>query len=161
VCSDAGMVLIKAPGRIPSAGEDGAGPHPRYLFLAGSTDVESWQDRVSEALKESDWVVLNPRREDWDDTWVESKDDARFGGQVEWELAAQEMEQTTILMYFDPLSKSPISLLELGLFARTGRMIVVCPEGFWKKGNVDIICERYGVRQYGTLEEAVKELQLK
>jgi Nucleoside 2-deoxyribosyltransferase like len=147
------MVLIKAPGRIPSSES-----RQRYLFLAGSTDVESWQDRVSEALKESDWVVLNPRREDWDDTWVESKDDPRFRQQVEWELAAQEMERTTILMYFDPLSKSPISLLELGLFARTGRMKVVCPEGFWKKGNVDLICERYGVRQYGTLEAAIKEL---
>jgi Nucleoside 2-deoxyribosyltransferase like len=147
------MVLIKAPGRIPSSES-----RQRYLFLAGSTDVESWQDRVSEALKESDWVVLNPRREDWDDTWVESKDDPRFRQQVEWELVAQEMERTTILMYFDPLSKSPISLLELGLFARTGRMKVVCPEGFWKKGNVDLICERYGVRQYGTLEAAIKEL---
>jgi hypothetical protein len=153
------MVLIKAPARIPSAGEDGAGARPKYLFLAGSTDVENWQDRAGEALKESGWVVLNPRREDWDDTWVESKEDARFRKQVEWELAAQEMERTTILMYFDPLSKSPISLLELGLFARTGRMIVVCPEGFWKKGNVDIICDRYGVRQCGSLEAALEELE--
>jgi len=48
-------------------------------------------------------------------------------------------------MYFDPNTKSPISLLELGLHANSGKMIVCCPKGFWRKGNVDIVCERYDV----------------
>lgn len=59
-------------------------------------------------------------------------------------------------MYFDPKTKSPISLLELGLFARTGKLIVVCPKGFWRKGNVDIVCKRYEVKQVETIEEAIK-----
>jgi hypothetical protein len=48
-------------------------------------------------------------------------------------------------MYFDPNTKSPISLLELGLFAQSKKLIVCCPRGFWRKGNVDITCDRYGI----------------
>lgn len=58
-----------------------------------------------------------------------------------------------IAMYFDPDTKAPITLLELGLFARTGKMIVACPEGFWKKGNVEIVCGRYGIECLGSLDE--------
>lgn len=35
-------------------------------------------------------------------------------------------------------------------------MIVIFPEGFWKKGNVDIVCERYKVKQVEKLEEAIE-----
>jgi hypothetical protein len=56
-------------------------------------------------------------------------------------------------MYFDPATKSPISLLELGLFAKTGKLIVCCSEGFWRKGNVDIVCKRYGVMQVENLDK--------
>jgi len=35
-------------------------------------------------------------------------------------------------------------------------MIVCCPEDFWRKGNVDIVCERYGVDQVDTLDELIE-----
>jgi hypothetical protein len=50
-----------------------------------------------------------------------------------------------ILLYFDPNTKSPISLLELGLYARSKKLFVCCPDGFWRQGNVRVVCERYGV----------------
>jgi len=71
---------------------------------------------------------------------------------VEWELNALE-KANIIAMYFEPGTKSPVSLLELGLFAHTGRMIVCCPDGFWRKGNVDVVCERYGVKQVESLND--------
>ena len=61
-------------------------------------------------------------------------------------------------MNFDPSSKSPITLLELGLFAKSSKIIVCCPEGFWRKGNVDIVCERYGVKTVNTINELVSEI---
>jgi hypothetical protein len=61
-------------------------------------------------------------------------------------------------MYFDPNTQSPISLLELGLHARDGKLIVLCPEGFWRKGNVDIVCEKYGVKQVESFEELIKAI---
>lgn len=58
-------------------------------------------------------------------------------------------------MYFGKDSKSPISLLEMGLYARTGKLLIVCPEGFWRKGNVDITAEKYGVKQFETINDVI------
>ena len=130
---------------------------PNLIFLAGSIEMgaaENWQEKTTRLLENTDWTILNPRRSDWDSSWKQEKDNPKFREQVEWELKAQEAA-AKILMYFDPNTKSPISLLELGLFAQSGKMMVVCPQGFWRKGNVDITCERYGVRQFGTIEEAI------
>jgi hypothetical protein len=60
--------------------------------------------------------------------------------------AAQE-RASIIAMYFAPNSQAPITLLELGLFARSGRLVVCCPEGYWRKGNVDVVCATYGAPQ--------------
>ena len=79
---------------------------------------------------------------------------------MEWELDTQEAADV-IAMYFDPATKAPISLLELGLFASSGKMIVCCPEGFWKRGNVQIVCARFGIELVGTLEELVASVMRK
>jgi hypothetical protein len=75
---------------------------------------------------------------------------------VEWELEAQERAEL-ILMYFAPSTKAPITLLELGLFARTGKLVVACPDGFWRKGNVEVVCSRYGVPLVGHLDTLIAE----
>jgi hypothetical protein len=54
-----------------------------------------------------------------------------------------------------PDTKAPISLLELGLFARSDRVVVGCPDGFWRRGNVEIVCQRYGCALAGEWEEFV------
>lgn len=64
-------------------------------------------------------------------------------------------------MYFDPKTKSPITLLELGLFARSQKLIVYCPTGYWRKGNVDVVCERYNVHQVVTFSDLVAEVKRK
>ena len=33
------------------------------------------------------------------------------------------------------------------IFFQSGRLIVCCPDGFWRQGNVDIVCVRYGIPQ--------------
>ena len=129
------------------------GPHDRSVFLAGSIDMgraEPWQSEMEAALQGLDVVVLNPRRGDWDASWSQTIDDPQFRAQVEWELAAQE-SATVILMYFAPATKAPITLLELGLFANSRRLVVCCPDGFWRKGNVEIVCARYGVEMVADL----------
>ncbi len=134
------------------------GGTPRHIvFLAGSTEMgvaEKWQDRVCRELADENVVILNPRRDDWDASWVTRADNPQFRQQVEWELTGLEWADT-IAMYFDPATKSPTSLLELGLHIACCGMIVCCPEGFWRKGNVDIVCQRYNVEQVDTLEELV------
>jgi len=136
-------------------------PGQKYIFLAGSIEMgtaERWQDTVLGLLEmwhTKNVTLLNPRRSDWDDTWKQSITNPKFYEQVIWELDALK-NCDKILMYFDPETKSPISLLELGLHARDNKLVVVCPNGFWRKGNVDIVCEYYGIPQVSTLAEAVR-----
>ncbi len=116
----------------------------RVVFLAGSIEMGAaidWQARLIAALKGVNCTILNPRRPDWDSSWKQSKDSPQFRQQVEWELDGLD-NADVIALYLDPATKSPISLLELGLFAQRD-VIVCCPLGFWRKGNVDIVCERY------------------
>lgn len=127
------------------------------MFLAGSIEMgkaEPWQERVISELSEKDIAFLNPRRDSWDSSLKQEIDEPVFNKQVNWELDALE-KADYILMYFDPNTKSPISLLELGLFARTRKLIVCCPEGFWRKGNVDIMCSRYDIRQVRKIEDLI------
>jgi hypothetical protein len=149
--------VIMAPGRLTLA------PGERSIFLAGSIEMgraEPWQSGVAHALRDLDVVILNPRRDDWDASWKQTIDDPQFRAQVEWELSAQELA-TLILMYFAPTTKSPITLLELGLFAGSSKLVVCCPDGYWRKGNVDIVCARYGaetVKDLGALILRAREL---
>jgi hypothetical protein len=128
------------------------------VFLAGSIEMgvaELWQDRAAAAFDEAGMDVFNPRRPDWDSTWTQDITNIHFFRQVKWELDALDAVDC-IVMYFDPATKSPISLLELGLHARSGKLSVVCPKGFWRKGNVDIVCDRYNITQYDTLDAMVE-----
>ncbi len=143
---------------------DAAWPRP-WVFLAGSIDqghAVDWQASVADAMTDRSGTLFNPRRPDWDASWKQSADDPQFRGQVAWELEALERADT-IALFFAPTSKAPISLLELGLFVRpdnrTGTMVVACPAGYWRKGNVDIVCERYGAQQVDDLAGLIAALR--
>jgi Nucleoside 2-deoxyribosyltransferase like len=146
------MQEIKAPEALP-----------KRIFLAGSIEMgraDNWQERVARELSDiPNLIVLNPRRDDWDDSWVQSINDPQFREQVEWEIAALEMADV-IIMYFAPDTKAPVTLLELGLFARSGKLIVCCPDGFWRKGNVDVVCNRFSVPIVEDLEDAIRRLKI-
>jgi hypothetical protein len=124
--------------------------------------AEDWQSEVEMTLGDLPVSFFNPRRDNWNSSWKQTLDDKNFVEQVEWELERLE-ECETILMYFDPKTKSPISLLEFGLYAKSNpeKLIVACPEGFWRKGNLQVTGRKYGVKIYDTLEEALSQLKRK
>ena len=131
------------------------------IFLGGSIDMgraADWQTELVKSLGDLDVVFLNPRRPDWNPAWKPDASEPEFRRQVEWELTALESADI-IVMYFVPGSQSPVSLLETGLHARGGKLILLCPEGFWRKGNVDITAERYGVEQVATMDELAAAVQ--
>jgi len=150
------MKVIKPPFPITDRFSDS-----RTIFLAGSIEMgvaEDWQSKIEELFfNHSTAVLFNPRRAEWDSSWTQDIENPQFYQQVNWELNALE-KSDLIFMYFAPGTKSPISLLELGLFAHTGKMVVCCPEGFWRKGNVDIVCDRYGIPVYSEFDHAFAEL---
>lgn len=128
----------------------------KSIFLAGSIEMgsaEDWQSELASRLL-VDFNVFNPRRDEWDPSWEQKFETPHFSQQVRWELDALD-KADIILIYFSPNTKSPISLLELGLYASSGKVHVVCPEGFWRKGNVDIVCNTYNIPQYRTINEFV------
>lgn len=130
------------------------------VFLAGSIDqgaAVDWQSAVAQRFADRDLVLLNPRRDAWDASWVQSIDNPVFREQVEWELDGLERADQ-VLLYLSPGSKAPISLLELGLFARAGKLIVACAPDFWRRGNVEVVCARFGLPLFSTLDAAVDTL---
>jgi len=148
------MIEIKAPSFVSDK--------VATIFLAGSIEMgvaENWQDKIVKLLADSHWTILNPRRDDWDSSWEQKISNPQFFEQVSWELQGIENAEFVIL-YFDPTTKSPISLLELGLIAGLApeKLLVICPDGFWRKGNVDVVCDRYRIKQYKTIEEALTSI---
>ena len=132
----------------------------KTLFLAGSIEMgkaTEWQSKLVKDLEDKKYIFYNPRRDDWDNSWEQDISDPNFKKQVTWELKGLELADY-IVMFFDPKTKSPISLLELGLHARSGKLLVVCPKGFYRKGNVDIVCKMYKVKQVESIEDLTKLL---
>jgi hypothetical protein len=133
---------------------------PFAVFLAGSIEVgvaEDWQAEAVQYFADlPDYSILNPRRTDWDSSWEQTFSNPNFYQQVSWELNGLD-RATHIILNFLPETKSPISLLELGLYAASGKLIICCPAGFWRKGNVDIVAERYGIPVYEKLEKLLAE----
>jgi len=137
------------------------------IFLAGSIEMGSaidWQAEFVKLLESSellentiDITIFNPRRNKWDSSWLQEESNPKFNEQVNWEMNNLE-KADFIFMYFDPSTKSPISLLELGKYGTSGKMVVCCPSGFWRKGNVDIFCSRESIENFPTLEKAFSSL---
>lgn len=147
--------VLKPP--VPLALADGE----RAVFLAGSIEMgraEPWQPTVEDALADLPIALLNPRRDEWDASWEQSIANPVFRGQVEWELAGLE-HAAVVAMYFVPGTQSPITLLELGLLASSGKLVVCCPEGFWRRGNVEVVCARYGVPMVADLSALIQAIR--
>ena len=128
------------------------------LFLAGSIEMGTavdWQQEAVKYFADMRGIVLNPRRDNWDASWEQSIDNPQFAEQVNWELDGLA-NCRHILFYFQPNTKSPITLMELGWALGRGHysqnIAVVCQNGFWRKGNVDVMCTRYGQPVLTTLE---------
>jgi hypothetical protein len=135
--SDIKAQVIRAPSRKPIEATPA-------IFLAGSVTTPDWRAALIASLSHSPITILDPLRPDWDSSWAEDESFSPFREQVQWELDMQERADLVII-YFGPLTEAPISLLELGLCARSGKALVVCDPAYRKKGNVDITCRRFGV----------------
>jgi hypothetical protein len=72
------------------------------------------------------------------------------------------METADIMaVYFGPRTPAPITLMELGLWARSGKCVVGCSEAYPKKGNVRAVCEKYKIECVGTVAELVEGVKRK
>lgn len=152
------MKLYKAPNKVICSNED------HLLFLGGSIEMgaaENWQKRLADKLTDYDnLVIMDPRRDDWDSSWVQDPTPGtQFHEQVTWELVCQDAADT-IIYYFDPNTKSPITLLELGIY-KDKNLVVCCPENFYRYGNVVMVCDKYKIPLVHSFDTLVVLLQLR
>ncbi len=143
------MIEIKAPDESPDNDKN------KKVFLAGTISESKidWQKNIVENIS-GNITFYNPKRLIWDKTWEQKISNPQFKQQVVWELKHLE-KADIVIMYLEEDTISPISLLEFGLYARSGKMVVYCPEGFWRKGNVDVVCEMYNIPQVEKFEELI------
>ena len=134
------------------------------IFLAGSIEMNKatlWQNKIVEALKDYDCLILNPRRDDYDVNQKQDVNNPYFEEQLEWDHDGLDAADI-VLFYFEPNTKSPITLEELGLVAHNvfvgfKKSVVLCPEGFWRKGNVDYTVRRYDFDEANSFEELIEK----
>ena len=155
------MEIYKAPEKYPTDSKF-------TIFLGGSIEMdkaEKWQERITQTLSEFDIRILNPRRDSFDISQEQSIKNPYFKEQVTWELDGLERADL-ILMYLQPDTLSPISMMEIGIYINTldwnKQMIICCPDGFWRRGNIEILVDRYPYHctlldSYTDLEKFVTE----
>lgn len=129
----------------------------KSVFLAGSIEqgkANDWQTEAAQSLLKHGFNVLNPRRKDWDESWKQEYTDPQMNQQIAWEDNALQ-HADFILFYLQPNTLSPISLFEFGKYLHSGKCLMVCPEGFWRKANVDFECAKYNIPQFDTIDLAL------
>lgn len=165
---------VKAPKTVQEDSKyySGIDSFAKSIFLAGTIDMGNsidWQtavvNRFQTAAEYIIWpiVIYNPRRDDWDSTWVQDPmPGTKFNEQVNWEL--KNIDDSDIIFFnFLPDSKSPITLLELGLALNNRtekKLIICCPKEFYRYGNVRLTVNRYSdnAKFFTNFEDAVDDL---
>jgi len=129
----------------------------KSIFLAGTTDKNvsgSWRDQITYQLSDLDINILNPELKSWFDSDKQTISNPLFKSQVDWELEGLEFSDV-VLVCFLSSSKSPITLIEFGLMARTGKLVVYCEKDFWRYGNIEVVCHRYGIPMAKSFKELI------
>lgn len=124
----------------------------KTIFLAGTIDMGNSEDWQMETLRKFSgipgrFILFNPRQEKWD-----ASRPGEMEYQVNWELEHLEMADI-IIMNILGNSKSPVSLLEMGLHSRSGKMYVICEPDYYRFENVRITCKFYGIPLYSSMDE--------
>lgn len=135
---------------------------PVSIFLAGSIEngtAEDWQTSLSKLIDhyfpDESVMILNPRRKNWNP----DADQKELETQIVWEQ--DRLKQANVVcFYFDPKTKSPISLLELGqcLGRQCTKVIVFCPEDFFRFTNVQVTCSGYNIPVHSTYEPFIENI---
>lgn len=116
------------------------------IFLAGTIDSGNsvnWQQEIINNLQEYDLqnlTIYNPRRLDW----PSDADHEEMQFQIKWEQEHLDKADIIIMVLTDT-SKSPITLLEMGLYAKSKKLYVFCTDKFYRYDNVKLTCDKYNV----------------
>jgi hypothetical protein len=92
----------------------------RALFMAGGiTGCGDWQAELVALLRDTDWVLLNPRRKNFP-----TNDPAAAEWQIKWEHDHLHAA-SAILFWFPGETLCPITLYELGAWSMTDKPLFI------------------------------------
>ncbi len=132
------------------------GRESRIFLLAGASETDGgsrWQELVAARISKMGHIALcTPPRENG--TGMAPFENPHFFQSRSWELDALDLAEF-VVFHLDSLSRSPEGLLELGYAAAKypQKVCVICPEGFWCKGLVDLFCYREDLMKYKSVDE--------
>lgn len=128
-----------------------------FIFLAGSIDKNHKTDWRINAINYfwEKYRIYDPRI-----TNHSELTDNEMKNHVEWELNALSSANRIILNFLSD-AKSPISLLELGMYVRSKKLIVVCPKTFYKYQYVKTLCNIYNTPCFNKISDAIQLIQTK
>ena len=146
------------------------------VFLAGSIEMgqaRDWQnemigDEAECSLSSLDIAIYSPRRLKFAKLKGEDGFPEAFKEQLDWEH--KHLEGSSIISMFFwggwPHEKeikrlAPVTMLELGEFCHSGRIIVGCEQTYPKRDNVEYVCKKHGITIVDTLEELAVEVRKK
>lgn len=121
------------------------------LFLGGGiTGCEDWQAKMCQLLRNTDLVVLNPRRKNWP-----INDPEASAKQIEWEY--EHLQKAHMIMFwFAPETLCPITLFEYGKWLVGNKPLFVgCHPDYKRKLDVEVQTkfERPFQKVYSSIEE--------
>lgn len=111
--------VYTAPETIPAT-TDATTDGPQLFLAGGITNVADWQEAAVAALSACPGTLYNPRRVSYDHL-----NPALATEQIEWEYAALDRADAILFWFADGGSPQPITLFELGSWARTDKPLFV------------------------------------
>ena len=118
------------------------------VFLAGTIDCDKgsvdWQHEICRKITQAtdnkqSITIFNPRREEFPDSGS-----AEVRRQIKWEHEHMD-DADLIVMNILEDSQSPISLMEIGMYAQSEKLHVFCKKGFYRYDNVEMVCKKYNI----------------
>jgi hypothetical protein len=73
-------------------------------------------------------------------------------------------EADLVFVYFASEGLSAVSMFEIGhcvakMQSGAGTMLVCCEDDYARRGNVQIVCARHGIKLLDTMENVVEEIK--
>lgn len=140
------------------------------VFLAGTIDngkAEPWAHLIADEFKDQAINFFDPRRAIWDGSMEQRARNPVFRHQVEWETA--HLEGCDIPFFnFVGGSLSPVTIGEINYVVASRANatvfrpmpIVVCPDDFWRKGNIELLCEAHDIIVHNDVASGIEALKV-
>ncbi|QBZ65005.1 hypothetical protein PoMZ_06708 [Pyricularia oryzae] len=135
--------------------------YQRIVYLAGSTPGSGsadWREALVGSLAHLPVTWVDPSRPEWDESWREDYDHEPFREHVKWELDMKRRADL-VVVHLAASSRPSDGLLELGEMAGARRRCkVVCENGYQKRGDVVMLCQRHEIAVFGSVGELARDL---